>query len=312
MKEEHKVIAGALILGVLIGVVDGVIDYLFFNEDKSSVLDMLILDVPIFEIYIRSSVFVIILALGLIAARSITKRKRAEQALKKYAKDLEESNQLKDLFTDIMHHDVLNPAGVIRNTTEFLLDDAKGEERQMLEVISRNIGRQIEMVESASKLSKLGSVEDMEREDLDLKEIIDGVCEDFTPIIQAAGMELENRVTERMPIKANPVIEDIFLNFLSNAAKYAPEGKKVVIEASDDGESYKVGVKDYGEGIPNEFKEGIFSRFMRRGKEGVRGSGLGMAIAKRIVDLHGGKMWIEDNPEGGSIFYVSLPIAKGD
>ncbi len=65
-------------------------------------------------------------------------------------------------------------------------------------------------------------------------------------------------------------------------------------------------VKDWGYGIKDEDKAKLFTRFQRVEKKGVKGSGLGLAIVKRVVDLHGGKIWIEDNPEGGSVFCVEI------
>jgi len=69
----------------------------------------------------------------------------------------------------------------------------------------------------------------------------------------------------------------------------------------------KVMVKDRGEGVPDEYKEKIFRRFERRMKEGVKGTGLGLAIVRRVMEFHKGKVWVEDNPGGGSIFCVLLP-----
>ncbi|WP_457555434.1 sensor histidine kinase, partial [Candidatus Pyrohabitans sp.] len=85
------------------------------------------------------------------------------------------------------------------------------------------------------------------------------------------------------------------------------EGKKVIIEAEDAGDSYIVRVKDFGEGVPDEFKEPIFERFKRREKRGVKGTGLGLAIVKRIAELHSGKVWVEDNSPKGAVFVVKLP-----
>ena len=103
------------------------------------------------------------------------------------------------------------------------------------------------------------------------------------------------------------MIREVFLNFLTNAVKYAKEGKKIIIEAEDDGKNYKIKVKDFGEGVPDKYKEKIFRRFERGEKEGVKGAGLGLSITKKLVELHNGKVWVEDNPEGGSVFVTVLP-----
>ena len=75
----------------------------------------------------------------------------------------------------------------------------------------------------------------------------------------------------------------------------------------EDPESWVVSCSYKGEGIPDAYKESIFERYDRRGKKGVKGTGLGPAIAKRVVDLHGRSIWFENNPGGGNTFLVRLP-----
>ncbi len=79
----------------------------------------------------------------------------------------------------------------------------------------------------------------------------------------------------------------------------------------EEGTYCKIYVKEWGYGIKDEDKAKLFTRFQRVEKKGVKGTGLGLAIVKRIVDLHGGRVWIEDNPEGGSVFYVKIPKISG-
>ena len=105
------------------------------------------------------------------------------------------------------------------------------------------------------------------------------------------------------------MVEDVFENLLSNAAKYGPEGGTVWIRVDDDSTRWRVSVTDSGEGIPDADKEKVFLRFERLRKEGVKGSGLGLAIARRIVDLHGGRIWVEDAPARGARFCVTIPKA---
>jgi hypothetical protein len=105
----------------------------------------------------------------------------------------------------------------------------------------------------------------------------------------------------------NPVIEEVFSNLLSNAVKYSPPGSRVVVDFQNEANRWKVMVADQGIGIPNEHKESIFDRFERGERGGIKGMGLGLAIAKRTVDLHNGKIWVEDNTPRGSVFIVELP-----
>jgi signal transduction histidine kinase len=94
--------------------------------------------------------------------------------------------------------------------------------------------------------------------------------------------------------------------------KYAFSGKRIELGIDEKGEEWILSVRDWGEGIPDPYKRSIFTRFERLQKEGVKGAGLGLAIAGRIVELHGGRIWVEDNPEGGSVFRVALRKASGE
>jgi signal transduction histidine kinase len=243
--------------------------------------------------------------------REIDQRKKAEEAIKNYARKLEEVNTIKDLFTDIMRHDLLNPAGSIKVLTDLLLDGEEDpEKREVLEKIQKNSSKLIEMVETASLYSKLEDAETLARSRSDLNTILKDCLKGLETQLEKAGMEVLYSLEGEYPVQVNPIIENVFSNFITNAIKYASTGKKIEIGVRDGGDTWQVYVKDYGEGIADLDKEKLFTRFQRLGKEGVKGTGLGLTIAKRVVELHGGRIWVEDNPEGGSIFYVELPKAS--
>jgi sensor domain CHASE-containing protein/nitrogen-specific signal transduction histidine kinase len=237
--------------------------------------------------------------------RMLESLERSAEDLKKYARKLEESNRIKDLFRDIITHDILSQIGVIKTLSEMKLEENPEDEEMAM--IFRKSKKAVEIVENAVTLAQLEEISGFEKEAVDLKDVIEKAIADLAPTFDAAGMEVLNNVEEPMPIKANQMIEHVFTNLLSNTVKYTARGKKVVIGGEDEGKSYKIYIKDYGEGVPDEHKEEIFTRFKRIHKGPVKGTGLGLAIVKMIVELHGGQVWVEDNPEGGSIFYVRLP-----
>ncbi|MDD5474248.1 MAG: PAS domain S-box protein [Candidatus Methanoperedens sp.] len=238
----------------------------------------------------------------------ITKRKQAEEEIRKYAGKLEESNRMKELFTDIMHHDLLNPLNISKGFVELLREDesAPGKIANM-EIIERNLTKCMELIESATMLSKLESLERIEFEDMDLKDVIVKVTEHLSSMADKYGMKIENNIVQRMPARANKIIEEVFANVISNAIKYAQEGKRIILHSEDDGMVWKIRIVDFGEGIPDAFKTAIFERFHWMEKKGVKGSGLGLAIARKIMEFHKGRIWVEDNPEGGAIFVVEIP-----
>jgi len=134
------------------------------------------------------------------------------------------------------------------------------------------------------------------------------VVASYKPVAEEGGMEIENRVTERMEVRAHHSVGSVFSNLLSNALKYGKEGKRVILDMGEGEGKVRVKVIDFGKGVPDDYREEIFNRFKRRKKEGIKGTGLGLAIAKRIVELHNGRIWVEDTPNGGATFVVEIPI----
>ena len=241
-------------------------------------------------------------------ARNITERKKAEDRLKRYAGELKKSNDLKDLFTDIIRHDLLTPASVIKGYTEELLDTIKDEQARMLALkVKSNNDRLIELLETATTLAKLQKQEDIDFEVIDLVPVFKMVIDGFRDQSENNKQTVNVYGQTCCPARANPVIEEVFANLLSNAIKYSPLNSIIDITFSDVGNMWKVAVTDRGAGIPDSDKILLFNRFQRADKRGIKGTGLGLAIVKRIIELHGGTYGVENNPEGkGSVFWITL------
>jgi PAS domain S-box-containing protein len=240
-------------------------------------------------------------------ARDITEHKHVEEKLKRHALELEKSNQMKDLFTDIMSHDILNPVGIIMNFAEIIKNEENLKDEAMADAIIRNARRIEDMIQNATIYARLEAASEIEKEELDLAELIATTIEQLYPHAREKGINILFEPAEKHAIKASMTLGSAFENLISNAIKFGPGGSEVRIEIEDDGKSKIISFEDRGGGISDESKETIFERFTRREKKAVKGSGLGLAITKRIVEMHGGRVWVEDNPGGGSVFFVSLP-----
>ena len=237
-------------------------------------------------------------------------RKLAEEDTKRYSGKLEESNQLKDLFIDIMRHDLLNPAGVIKCYVSYLLEEEQDPRKRQYALRIDSVNTKLmDMIDNASKYSRLEETEEIECSPHDLGEVVREAVTDISCVDEKEGLSVRFNSEGGFTALVNPIIADVFANLASNAEKYAAEGGRLDISIDEDGSSWCVSFRDYGPGISDEDKERVFTRFERLNKEGVKGTGLGLAISKRIVDLHGGSIWVEDNPGGGCVFYVSLPKA---
>ncbi len=224
--------------------------------------------------------------------------------LKKYAKKAEEKSRMKELFLDILRHDLLNPLGIVKNIAEFL---PESDEKI---IIKRNIKKAIEIIENSAKLAKIEAIKEIDIERCDIGKILEEVVKDMKHYAEEKNIKIEYVYRETI-IEANKnLLREVFLNLIDNAIKYSPEGSAIIIEVNEDDKFVTVAVKDYGIGVPDEFKEVIFDRFKRLSKKGVKGTGLGLTIVKKIVELHRGRVWVEDNKPKGSIFYVKLPKLK--
>lgn len=224
---------------------------------------------------------------------------------KKARRKLEEATKMKDLFTDILSHDLLNPVNAIQNCAE-LLEDSSGD-KELIDMIMRQSDRLTELVDNASKLSFVGAQEKLELMDSDLGEYARTAIDEMAPLAEKRRIKLVGEFDGKYPVKCNPIFGEVFVNFLSNAIKYGPTDSNVALTITDHGDAWRISVKDNGPGIPDEYKEEIFRRFERKDKGGVKGSGLGLAIVRGIVALHNGKVWVEDNKPRGCIFYVDFP-----
>ena len=123
-------------------------------------------------------------------------------------------------------------------------------------------------------------------------------------------------MVERLPGDLPPVAGDkgrllqVFDSLLDNAIKFSPRGGKIVVAVEEAGTMVRAFVSDQGIGIPGDQQERIFERFYQVDGSARRrfgGAGLGLTISKRIVEAHGGKIWVESEPEKGSIFYFAIP-----
>jgi signal transduction histidine kinase len=236
--------------------------------------------------------------------------KESRAALEKYARELEDANHIKDLFTDIVSHDLLNPVSIVKGYTTILSGQEKDSSRkEVFAAIGRSLQKVTEIIENSSTISKLKEAEDLELRYLDLGELVDNAIGGLAGAMREKEISLVRQLDGSYPVMGTYLLENVFQNLISNAVKYSGKGKKVEVAVHDSDGSWSVSVKDWGEGIPDKYKELIFTRLERLDKAGIKGTGLGLAIVKRTVQLHGGAIRVEDNPEGGSVFIVTVPKA---
>ena len=218
----------------------------------------------------------------------------------------EEKPKVRELLADIMYHDLINPLTVIKGVAslgrENVEDDAL---KRNFSIIVKNTERLEGMIRNIATFIKLETLEPR-FESVNLVEVIKNTLKSFSENIKDKNLDIVTYLPEKMEINADPIIEQVFLNLISNAIKFSFNNSKIEIGIQDMADKVRVYVKDYGPGIPDEYKRKIFQRF-ERVEEKEEGKGLGLAIVRRIVEMHNGKVWVEDNKPTGSIFYVEIP-----
>ncbi len=208
---------------------------------------------------------------------------------------------------DIISHDILNQIFSLKNYVEILKGyNLSPEIMNVLNRMEDCIERIIEIVRDSIKLAKLQKISDFKKIDMNLRKLVETVIKSLENKAKKKNIEIINNVNE-IVVKLNPIFINVIENLLDNAIKYSYENSKVIIESKELDGKVRIYVKDFGIGIPDEYKEKIFKRFERKSKEGIKGTGLGLAIVKRIVELHGGRVWVEDNKPRGSVFIVEIP-----
>jgi len=223
-------------------------------------------------------------------------------------RQLETTNRTYRLLLSVLSHDLKNPLSAIRGYNELMeySDDDKRKEysKKMLSLIDR-MKDTISMSSTFSQLQE-GRVSG-DFDDIDVEKMVNSCVEMLYP----KAKEHEIRFSfqgERHTVKGHRLLEEVVINLLDNAMKFSETGSEITVGLDADIEGIRLSVSDRGIGIPDKFKDTIFNRFSRAYEDtGIRGTGLGLAISKGITELHDGRIWVEDNPGGGSIFKVFLP-----
>jgi len=169
-----------------------------------------------------------------------------------------------------------------------------------------------EMVRTFLDLERLGSgIEDVEREEVELGELVKGRCDLLAQVAKGRDQELDVTITEPLYVHGAPqLLERLVDNLVGNALKYSPEGETVELRLRQYGDQVEIEVADHGPGIPADALAHLFERFYRIPGETASGSGLGLAVVKEVADWHGASVEVDSSVGAGSSFTVRIPAAR--
>ena len=249
------------------------------------------------------------------------------------AKALKQSERLKSALLDAVTHDLRTPLTSIKASATTLLEDLQaqarretsaslGEEgrKEMLEVINEESDRLDRFIEGLTKLARIDAGEmQLRRQWSSIAEVITVALKRAEPRTRANQIEVW--IEDELPsarIDEHAVAEVVY-TLVDNAAKYSPPGTTIRVAAGPrEIGTIRLSVEDGGPGIPAEMRERVFDKFFRAMRDGdiadrKSGSGMGLAIARGIVEAHGGRIWIEGaDGHAGAKFVVELPTGDED
>ncbi len=249
----------------------------------------------------------------LIIVRDITLQKWIQREREKLIAELERKNAELERFTYTVSHDLKSPLITIKGFLGFLQDDAKsGNLKRMEEDIQRisdAADKMQQLLNDLLELSRIGRLVN-EPQAIDINEMISEVLELLYGRIH--GHNIRVNVAQNLPVVYGdrPRLFEVLQNLVDNAAKFMGDQPDPCIEigqADTDTDGTPIlFVRDNGIGIDPKFQDRIFGLFDKLDSQ-TDGNGIGLALVKRIVEIHGGKVWVESEPEKGATFYFTLP-----
>lgn len=235
------------------------------------------------------------------------------QNLKQNTDQITEQDEKRIGFGDATVHELKTLLTAIIVSAELLADELQMYPKSMSLRLTQNIIRNAHSLdEKLTNFSEMAGLLagdfSFQPEQIKIEPVIHSVTAQLYPIMQSKKQALAVELPPSLPpVKSHrQYLEQILLNLLTNASKFTPEGGKITVSASQNDKSLVIEVADNGMGIPADKQELIFQPYYQ--VNGGRGSGLGLAITKLLVELHGGKIWLESGSGQGSHFFFSLPL----
>ncbi|MBV8399178.1 MAG: PAS domain S-box protein [Acetobacteraceae bacterium] len=255
----------------------------------------------------------------LVSSAPVTSSNRGIQMVVQVIRDVSrerEIEELKNQIISLVSHELRTPIGHIKGFSSSLLDpEVEWDAATQLDFITeidREADRLSALVRDLLDMSKIESGTAV----VDLVEVSpSGVTRQALRNVEnaTASHQVEDGVSEDLPdVRGDPgQLERVIGNLVENAAKYSPDGADIRVKAEVDGGAVRWCVRDQGPGIPVEYRQRVFEKFVRvrTGDFRTPGTGLGLAICKGIVEAHGGELWLESPASGGSCFCFTIPLA---
>jgi two-component system, NtrC family, sensor histidine kinase KinB len=235
-------------------------------------------------------------------------------------------NKTREEFSQMLIHDLRSPLTSVTTSLKLLTDvvpkddPVRGIVETTVDAGRSAIRKLLGRVDSLLDVSKMEQgFMSVDAKPTELATLVDNVCVELSPMAQDLGVVIRSDLRADLPlleIDADKT-ERVLLNLVDNALKFSPADSTVIVRAHEPGAEgaapgfVRIDVVDSGPGVADEYKMMLFDRYVQiRGRKGARrGTGLGLTFCRLVAETHGGRIWIDDNPTGGSIFSFTLPVA---
>ena len=237
----------------------------------------------------------------------ISEYRRALGELEHRSHDLDQTVKDLEELAYVVSHDLQQPLGVLARALDQIGEDAGGASPAPLSQARRGAAALDRMLSSVLRLTRLER-QDLDLGQVDLERVIERVLDLLEAEIQASGATISR---DELPaiVADEGQMEQLFHNLISNAIKYSGDNQpKIQISATESPHEWRLTVSDNGIGIDASASERIFKMFQRlHTDDEIPGSGIGLAVCRRIANRHGGRIWVESRPDIGSAFHITIP-----
>jgi PAS domain S-box-containing protein len=249
---------------------------------------------------------------GVTLVHDITERKEAEREIQRAYEDARQAVGQRDHVLAVVSHDLRNPLNTITMASSLLLENIPEERKQVqVAILRRAAGQMSRLIEDLLDVARIeGGGLSIARDQCRCADLVQAAVEFLIPLAESRSVALGSGPRPQCTVQADRArILQVFTNLISNAIDHTPLGGRVEVGAEANGsEEVLFRVQDTGRGIAPEHVPHVFDRFWQAEKSSRTGAGLGLAIARGIVEAHGGRIWVESEPERGSTFFFTLPL----
>ncbi|CAA9527925.1 MAG: hypothetical protein AVDCRST_MAG79-665 [uncultured Thermoleophilia bacterium] len=236
-------------------------------------------------------------------------------AINRMAADLDEASDARRRLIAWASHDLRTPLANMQAMLE-ALEDGLGDQERYIPALREQVRTLDSLVDDLFELARIDAGRlTLELEEADLGGLAVGCLRGFEAEAKARRVRLEAEVAASLPpVRCAPdKVERVLLNLVTNALRHTPGDGAVAVRLAPAPNEIRVSVEDSGEGIPSESLERAFEPFWRGDpSRSAPGSGLGLAVARGLIQAHGGRVWLERRPEGGTRVTFTLPLVTAD